>query len=107
MRISDLLVLSPVFESLLLVAVVEFLRWVRCPIWSQIAGAALALALYHSISWSPWGLIVAPAFAVDAFAYVYWRATSRKVAFGITACIHALHNSIVAIPVIVYAARNA
>jgi hypothetical protein len=107
MRISDLLLLSPVFESLLLVAVIELLRWLHCPLWAQISGATLALALEHSTSWSPWGLIIWPAFAVDAFSYVYWRATSRKVAYGITACIHALHNLIVAIPVMVYAVRNA
>jgi hypothetical protein len=106
-RISDLLVLSPIFESLLLIAVIELLRWAHCPIWAQITAGALALALEHSTSWSPWGFIVAPAFAIEAFSYVYWRPTSRKVAFGMTACIHALHNLIIAIPVIVYAARNA
>jgi hypothetical protein len=49
---------------------------------------------------------IAPAFAVDAFPYLYWRPTSRKVAFGLTVFIHALHNLIGAIPVMVYAARN-
>ena len=68
MRISDLLLLSPVFESLLLVAVIELLRWVHCPVWAQICGAAIGLALEHSTSWSPWGFIVLPAFAIDAFS---------------------------------------
>jgi hypothetical protein len=106
MRISDMLVLSPIFESLLLVAVIELLRWAHSPIWLQISAAALVLAFDHSAAWHPWGFIIAPAFAVDAFSYLYWRPTSRKVAFGLTVFIHALHNLIGAIPVMVYAARN-
>jgi hypothetical protein len=107
LRVCDLLGFAPIFESLMLIAVIELLRWVHGPLWLQISGAALVIGAMHSALWRTWGLVVAPAFAIDAFSYVYWRSSSRKIAFVITACIHSLHNLTPAISVIAYATRKA
>jgi hypothetical protein len=101
------LIFSPVFESLLLVAIIEILRGLRFPVGFQIFIAALVLCLSHSISWLPWGVIVAPGFTLGAFAYTRWRSTSKQTALGITILIHLLHNSIPAISDVARAFRNA
>jgi hypothetical protein len=105
MRVSDLLLFSPVVESLLLVAAIELLRWVGSPTWLQICGSTMIIAILHSVGWRPWALIVAPGFAVQAFSYLYWRSDSRMIAFVIVVCIHALHNLIPAISNLAYSIR--
>lgn len=103
MRVGDLLLFSPIVESLILVAVIEVLRWISCPTWVQICGSTIIIAILHSVGWRPWGLIVAPGFAVQAFSYLYWRSGSRTIAFAIVVCIHALHNLMPAISNFAYA----
>lgn len=106
MRVTDLLFFTPIIESLFLVAVIELICWLHGPLWSQILGSTLVLALLHSVGWKPWGLIVAPSFAIMAFSYHYWRSISRKLAFSIVVCIHALHNLMPAISNLAYAIRH-
>jgi len=102
-----LLLFSPVIESLLLVAIIELLRWLHSPPWLQLFASAFVLAALHCIPWPRRGIIVAPSFVIDAFSYLYWRSTSRRSAFGITACLHALHNVIPAISTVGHALRHA
>jgi hypothetical protein len=104
--VTALLLLAPLIESLLLVGAIELAKVVRSPPWFQVAAAAVLISAMHSTTWRPHGLIVAPSFAIQAAAYLYWRPASRKTAFGIVACIHALHNLIPAISTIAYANRH-
>ncbi len=106
LRIGDLLLFSPIVESAVLVAVIELLRWFRSPSWLQVFGSALVLAFLHSVGWTPWGFIVAPSFAIMACAYLFWRPSSRRAAFVIVVCTHALHNLMPAISNMAYAIRH-
>jgi hypothetical protein len=107
MDLGWLLLFSPIIETLLLVGIIELLRWLHSPPWSQLLVSALVLAALHCIPWPRRGIIVAPSFVIDAFSYLYWRSTSRRSAFGTTACLHALHNIIPAISTIGHALRHA
>ena len=107
MRVAEQLLLSPLFETMLLIALIELCRWFRLPPSFQIFISATILCLMHSVSWLPWGLIVAPVFAICAFSYLHWRSTSRRLALGVAILIHVLHNFIPAVGVISHAIRNA
>jgi hypothetical protein len=83
---------APIIESCILIALIEFLRWVKTPAWVQIFIAAAVLAVPHSFSWGPHVLFAMPDFTIQAASYLYWRSSSWKKAFAVVACIHALHN---------------
>jgi hypothetical protein len=105
--VSGLVFFGPLFESLILIGIIELLRWGRSPVWFQIVVSAVVLGFLHSVSWRVWGFIVAPDFAIQAFSYLYWHSASRKIAFTIVFSIHALHNLVPALSAIAYATRHA
>lgn len=85
-------VFAPLFETCILVGVIELLRWMRSPTWLQVFGAAAVLAGPHSLRWAPHAFVSMPDFSLQAASYIYWRPRSPKKAFTIASCIHALHN---------------
>lgn len=87
------LIFAPVTETLLLVAIIEVLRRLRAPVQIQFLVPVVLIAALHSVHWLPWGLIVAPSFAIYAFSYIYWR-TNPAIAAALVASIHSLHNLI-------------
>ena len=91
--IEDLL-FAPLIETCILVAVIEFLRWVRVPPVFQIFLAGSLLAWPHSFArdWGPYGFVVTPSFLIQAASYLYWKKVSRKRGFAVVASIHALSN---------------
>ena len=101
-HVVDLLFLAPLIESLILLLLIELFRRLRFPRWLQVVLPALIIGILHSPRWWPRGFIVAPGFAIEACAYLYWRPASRKIAYGVVVAIHALHNFIPAISVIAY-----
>jgi hypothetical protein len=106
-HVVDLLFLAPLLESLILLGLIELFRRLHLPAWLQVLLPALLIGILHSPRWWPRGFIVTPGFAIEACAYLYWRPASRKIAYGVVAAIHALHNSIPALAVIAYAAWHA
>ena len=112
--VLELLVAAPLVESITMIGVIELFRLFRAPPWLQIFAAALAMGFLHSVSldtahsvsWSMRGVLIAPGFAIQGAAYVYWCRVSRAIAFGIVMSIHALHNVIPAIPLIGYGFRQ-
>jgi len=103
-HVVDLLFLEPLIESLLLLLLIELFCKLRFPTWLQVVLPALMIGILHAPQWWPRGFIVAPGFAIDACAYLYWRPVSRKVGYGVVAAIPALHNFVPAVSVIAYAA---
>lgn len=105
-HVVDLIFLAPLVESLVLLGLIELFRRLHLPAWLQVLLPAFLIGIFHSSGWWPRGLIVVPGFAIEACAYLYWRSVSRKVAYGVVAAIHAVHNSIPALSVIAYAALH-
>jgi hypothetical protein len=107
--VIEALLFAPLFESAILFAAIELLRYMKAPAWLQVFFAAVVLAIPHSFAWGwePYAFVVAPSFAIQAASYLYWRPESRKRAFAVVACIHALHNLTPAISIIAHAIRPA
>jgi hypothetical protein len=103
-HVVDLLFLAPLIESFILLTLIELFRRLHFPAWLQVLLPAFLIGVLHSPQWWPYGFIVAPGFAIDACAYLYWRSASRKTAYGVVAAIHALHNLAPAMSVIAYGA---
>jgi hypothetical protein len=95
-----LLVVAPIIESLVLVAVFELVRRAHAPDAVQVVVAALFVSEAHVWPWWPHAVIVLPAFCIQAASYLHWRQTSWKTAFWVVASIHALNNSISAVSAI-------
>ena len=104
LEVISLLVFAPVVESLILIAMIELLRWLRSPVWLQIALPAIVSAAQHvPVSHA---VVVTPSWFIMAAAYVMWRQVSRKTAFVVIASIHALLNLNPAIWTIGYAIHH-
>jgi hypothetical protein len=108
MRFGDGLVLSPLVDSLILVGIIEMLRVLRGPKWTQIIVPAFAMGLSHSFPWVPKGLIVAPAFGIEAAAYLYLRDISyrRVPAYLLIVSEHILYNLLPFVSELAYAIRH-
>lgn len=104
--LGDLLLFSPLVETLILAAIIETARLFHAPTLLQILASVLVLGLYHSVPWSPRGLILTPGFAVMAYSYVLWRSTSWKISLLIVMCTHAVYNLIPTISVLGYTLRH-
>lgn len=70
------LLLAPVFESLLVIGIIELLRRNKFGVTVQIAGSTLLICGLHSIAYLMWGFLVLPLFFVGAASYIYWRPIS-------------------------------
>jgi hypothetical protein len=105
--VLGLLVISPLIESLMLVAVFELLRRVRSPDWVQVAASAAFISELHVWPWWPHAVIVLPPFLIQSASYLYWRRRSWNEAFWVLVSIHALHNVIPALSAIGRAIRHA
>ena len=91
-RLADAIVVYPIAETLLLVAIIELLRAPRAPTIVQVFFATLAPCAVDGYRWWPHGLNVAPGFVLMAYAYLYWRPISWRNGIVIVIAIHALYN---------------
>jgi hypothetical protein len=107
-HIIEGLVFAPLIETCILIAIIELLRWLRMPtsVLAFVAGGLLALPHSYTGHWGPYAFVVLPSFIIQAAAYLYWRAVSRKRGFAIVASIHALANLFPALYTIAYATRE-
>jgi hypothetical protein len=75
-KIIDLLLISPVIESLIVIGVIELLRRLKFNIPTQIITSVSLVCLLHGIGSPFFAFLVAPAFFIMAGAYIYWRRIS-------------------------------
>ncbi len=93
-NVIKVIVLSPIYESLLLVGVLELVRLARAPEVIQVIAAGLFVSELHSWPWWPKSLLVIPGFCIMAAAYLYWRRSSWKSALGLVVLVHVLSNCV-------------
>jgi hypothetical protein len=99
--VMDLLV-SPIVESLVIIAIIELMRRLK---FRPIVGILVATALFaalHSHTIPIWGLICIPSFFIQAVSYDYWRRTSFWAGLQTIVLIHALVN----LPPVLYGLRT-
>jgi hypothetical protein len=85
------LLVGPLFESLLLVGVIELLRRLKFGSALQIITSALLLCASHSISLPIWGVLAAPSFLIQSGSYVYWRRWRGASFWSAAAIVYILH----------------
>lgn len=89
--VMDLL-LSPIVESLMIVAIIELLRRLKFSVTTGIVVATLIFSALHSITIPIWGLICVAGFFIQSASYVYWRGTSFWAGLQAIVLIHAFSN---------------
>jgi len=100
LEVINLVILAPVIESLILIAMIELLRRLGLPGWLQLGlPASISAALHIPVSHA---LVVAPTWFIMGGAYLLWRRASWKVGFAVIAPIHALINLPAAISIVGY-----
>ena len=102
-KIIDLLLLSPAGESLIMIAVIEGVRRMRLSTGVQVVTATCVICLFHSLRYTLWGFVVAPAFLIDAGTFVYWRRReSIRIGALMMFVLHACFNAVAAVAVITH-----
>lgn len=100
-RVIDLLVISPIIESLVLIGALELLRLLRLPCNAQVIGTVLLSCLLHNshnVALATW---VAPALFIQVACYLYWKKEASIIpAIGIVMLLHFLLNCIPALVVL-------
>jgi hypothetical protein len=84
--------IAPIVESALLIALIGIARRFFAGKFVQIVLPASFLCLLHALAWPPWGLIVAPVFLLSAYGYLRWRAEGFLGAAFTTVLIHSFYN---------------
>ncbi len=87
------LLIGPVFESAIGIAVIEGLRRARCNVAVQVFASVSLMCVMHSIPYFLWGLLVAPLFLIDVGTYLYWRRLSFWTGVRMMIGVHALYNA--------------
>ncbi|MEY2506281.1 MAG: hypothetical protein QOH01_610 [Verrucomicrobiota bacterium] len=89
--VMDLLV-SPLAESLVIIAIIELMRRLKFSAVTGITVATLFFAALHSFTIPIWGLITIPAFFIEGVSYNHWRRVSFWAGLQAIVLIHALSN---------------
>lgn len=90
-----IVVLAPVFETLLLQALPIFIaRKLKAPFAVQVLASAVVFAALHFLDGISAGICagIVGGFYF-AFTFAHWREKSRWTAFWVTALSHAIHNA--------------
>jgi membrane protease YdiL (CAAX protease family) len=94
-----IVVLSPVFETLIMVGVLSLLlRWTKP--WVAVLVSAALWGVAHSLMTPSWGAVIWWPFTIFSLAYVTWRPHGAWRAIGIAAAIHILQNALPAIAIV-------
>ena len=97
---SAVLFCSPALESLGLVALIVLTSFLTKRVWVQIVVPTIIWCVLHSLTYAPWGVIVAPQFIAGSYAYIRWRPQSFFGALGTTILIHVLHNLVPTVAIV-------
>jgi hypothetical protein len=86
------LVISPIVESLVMIAIIEMARRLKLGALTGVIGATLLFGALHCATIPIWGLIVVPAFFIEGVSYNYWRRVSFWAGLQTIVLIHAFSN---------------
>jgi membrane protease YdiL (CAAX protease family) len=86
-----LVIFAPALETLIMGAVLLFLRRFVTPL-TAILLSAIGWGVAHSMQAPAWGLVIWWPFLIFSLSFLVWRERSLLLAFAIPAAIHALQN---------------
>jgi hypothetical protein len=90
-NVAMLLLVAPILENAMLVLLAAYMNFFARPSFAALIAAAF-VSLTHSIYVPLWGILVFPAFFVQALIYLAWKRDGRMRAYLVTVLIHALTN---------------
>lgn len=91
---------APVFESFIVIGLIELVRLLKGNVVVQIVVAVSISCFLESPRPSFWGLLKAPVFLIGAGAYIYWRSVGFWTAARTIILLHFFYNAIVFVSVI-------
>jgi hypothetical protein len=91
-----LVVAAPLLETMIMGAALLLLRIFLRPTQSVLF-SAVGWGILHSTAAPAWGLVIWWPFLVFSTVFLTWRSRSLLAALGMAAAIHALHNSVPAL----------
>lgn len=94
-HLPNSLVWAPLWQTLLLIVIIEGLRALRFPPRHQIFISAPLVAATDGLHWWPHAVYSFPGFILFAVSYLYWRPVSWRKAAAVAIAIHALFNATV------------
>ena len=86
-----LVVVAPLIETLIMVAVLELLL-LAMPSRAAIITSSVGWGIAHSFIAIGWGLVIWWPFLIFSTLYVTWRGQGRLLAMAIVFAVHALNN---------------
>lgn len=86
------LLISPVFESLVLIGIIELIRRLNFSATSGIVVSTIFFSYLHTATIPVWGIICIPTFFIESASYVYWRRISFWAGFQTIVLIHFCSN---------------
>jgi hypothetical protein len=92
-NIIDLLLISPVIESFIMIGIIELLRRLKFNIVIQVMTSVSLLCLLHGMLYPFYAFLVAPTFLIYAGTYVYWRRISFWVGAEMIILLHFFSNA--------------
>jgi len=104
--LSDLLVVSPIVESLIMIGIIELLRRCRFRVAVQVVASVSVICLVHGFEYTFAAFSIAPGIFILAGSYIYWRRVSFWVGMRMIIALHFLLNGLPAITVIVERLRS-
>lgn len=99
-RLDDLLFLGPFVESILIIGIIEVLRWLRFGTGAQVGTSACAIFLVHVVDFRYSAISLLPVFLIHGATYIYWRRVSFLVGVQMIIGLHFLFNLMPAMTVI-------
>ena len=99
-RLIDLLVISPLVESLVTIVIIESLHRLKFRTVVQVIVSTSVICFLHGIEYAFWAFSIAPEVAIEAGTYIYWRRISVSVGAAMIVALHVLFNCLPALTVI-------
>jgi hypothetical protein len=91
------LVLTPIWESLVLMTVIEALRRAGAPAVAQVVLSSAVIGIIDGFHFWPHGIEVVPFFIVSGYSYLRWRTESWRTAISVLVNMHVVLNSFTAV----------
>lgn len=96
-----IVIVSPLVETLMMAGIFWLLSFLTRNLLHLAIASSIIWGLLHATTTPVWGVVILWAFFVFSCAFPAWRRNSWLKAVGITSAIHALHNLLPAIAVLV------
>lgn len=93
-------IIAPVIETLLMRPIIKLIKCFTVRFWGVIICSAVIWSCLHSLLIPTWGLFIFTSFIIFSTVYLRWEKYSTQAAFSVTASIHALHNFLACMMVI-------